>query len=178
MIGETNRFRRLYGTKANHFAYSADELFIKADIDLPAENYYDDFPQIENGIGMVRDFLNTFPDRLPAKVNGIWATGVSMNKIWQSRAVAKISRRLNLIPITNRLFGPRVTVTGLLSGGDILNKMKKIDFNSQPLVLPPNCLNSDGLFLDDLTANDLEAKLGVKILKGSYNFKETLKLLS
>jgi len=178
LIAETGRFRRLYGGKSNNFAYAADELFIKAGIDIPPENYYDDSPQIENGIGMVRDFLTTIPARIPPKIGGVWVTGASMKKIWQSQAMHKLSRRLKLIPVANRLFGPRVTVTGLLSGSDILHKLSKIKLNGQPLVLPPNCLNTDGLFLDDLTISDLEEELKVKIVQGSYSLKETLKLLS
>jgi len=178
LIDDTACFRRKYGDKENHFAYAADELFITTGVDIPQAAYYDDFPQIENGVGMVRDFLGTFPKKATAKIRGHWITGRSMAKIWQHYIFPKYHLKLKLIPITNQLFGPRVTVSGLLAGQDILDKLKNIKLKGEPVILPPNCLNHDGLFIDDLTIADIKNKLGVAVIQGEYSFANTLRMVA
>lgn len=85
--------------------------------------------------------------------------------------------KVNLVKVKNNFLGESVTVTGLLSGGDILKALKKSG-KSDLIMLPPNCLNPDGFFLDDLKPADLEKKLCVKIVKGSYDLVESLKNIS
>lgn len=176
LIDEVSYFRKKYGSKENRFAYAADELFIKARQGLPPARYYDDFPQIENGVGMVRDFLDTIPRKLPSKINGLWVTGKSMMDVWRAQIIPKFKTKINLIPVENKLFGPKVTVTGLLSGEDILRRLKVSKIGRQIIILPPNCLNHDGLFIDDLTIADLQDKLQANILQGDYSFARTLEL--
>jgi len=178
LLFDVNKLRKKYGHSGNRFAYAADEIFINADVDIPSNNYYDEFPQIENGVGMVRDFLNSLPRKMPGKISGYWITGRSMMKVWQKQIIPKHGLKIKLIPVDNRLFGKRVTVTGLLSGNDIIEKLKKKKLHDEPVVIPPNCLNSDGLFIDDLTVSDIEDKLGVDIIQGTYNLAETLRLVS
>ncbi|MCP4581972.1 MAG: DUF512 domain-containing protein [candidate division Zixibacteria bacterium] len=178
LINETAKFRRKYGDKENRFAYAADELFITAGEAIPKTAYYDDFPQIENGIGMVRDFLDTFPRKLPANIRGNWITGQSMAMVWKNYIMPKYNFKLKLIPVTNGLFGPRVTVSGLLPGKDILARLAKVNLKNEPIILPPNCLNHDGLFIDDLTVADIQDRLGVEVLRGEYSFAETLRMVA
>jgi putative radical SAM enzyme (TIGR03279 family) len=178
LINTTANFRRRYGDKHNHFAYAADELFIKAGLAIPRESYYDDFPQIENGIGMTRDFLDTIPNRPPRTIPGYWVTGQSMIKVWRKYIIAKYNLKMRMIPITNGLFGPRVTVTGLLPGKDILATLKKKKLSGGPVIIPPNCLNHDGLFIDDLTIADLKYALNTEVIQGSYSFQETLRMIA
>jgi putative radical SAM enzyme (TIGR03279 family) len=178
LIKTVDRFRKRYGSRENHFAYAADELFIKAGMELPAASYYDDFPQIENGVGMVRDFMDTIPAKTTGRIDGYWVTGKSMINIWRKYIIPKYNLKLKLIPVVNRLFGPRVTVTGLLSGEDIINGLNKIKLKGEPVVLPPNCFNHDGLFIDDLTVVDLKEKLGADIIQGRYSFADTLRMIA
>lgn len=178
LIDIVKRLRRRYGDRENHFAYAADELFIKASLDIPKASYYDDFPQIENGVGMVRDFLDTVPKNMPQKIPGYWITGKSMIDIWRKNIAVQSNTSIKLIPVMNRLFGSRVTVTGLLSGRDILATLEKRKLKDEPIILPPNNLNHDGLFIDDLTIGNLEEKLGRKVIQGGYSLKDTLEMVA
>lgn len=85
--------------------------------------------------------------------------------------------KVDLVKVKNNFLGESVTVTGLLSGGDILKALKKPG-KSNLIMLPPNCLNPDGFFLDDLKPLDLEKELGIKIVKGSYDLVKSLKNIS
>jgi putative radical SAM enzyme (TIGR03279 family) len=183
LIEQVNHFRNSYGDRNNKFAYAADELFIMANQDIPTAGYYDDFPQIENGVGLVRQFLDSIPRRLSNAAKralaetGLWITGSSMLNIWQKDVFPEYGFSLKLLPVTNRLFGSRVTVTGLLAGHDILENVKRAKLRSGPIILPPNCLNGDGKFIDDMTPMDLANQLSVDIIQGTYDFGETIRLL-
>ena len=74
----------------------------------------------------------------------------------------------------NNFFGQTVTVTGLLTGADMLKALRGQKNLSKIILLPPNCINQDGLFLDDLTPQDLESELGRKVVIGSYDLVESL----
>jgi putative radical SAM enzyme (TIGR03279 family) len=167
------------------FVYASDEFFTKACLDIPNRKYYDDFDQIENGVGMMRKFLDQFqtrqkllPQSLSRRLSITLLTGVSAFKL-----IKKIvEQKLNIIPgleikvivVKNDFFGSTVTVTGLLTGVDMLNALKKQREIGGVILLPPNCINQDGLFLDDLTPQDVERKLGRKVIVGSYDLVETL----
>lgn len=158
------------------FVYCADEWYIKAGCEVPGTGYYDDFPQIENGVGMVRDFLEAASSlgrrlrrKRVRKGRYILVTGVSM-----SASIEEFSHRLNRIPgfdvravtVRNRFYGDTVTVSGLLTGGDILDALKGT-VRGETVVLPPNCLNDDGVFLDDVSPQYLAEKLGVEVKQGT-----------
>lgn len=159
------------------FVYCSDEWYIRAGVDIPAAEYYDDFPQIENGVGMVRDFLEGV-DRLEtiggeARYNSrlILVTGVSM-----SRHIGELAGRLTEIGgvevrtavVVNRFYGETVTVSGLLAGNDIIRALEGTS-PDETVVLPPNCLNDDGLFIDDLAPDDISRAYGVKVVQGEYD---------
>ncbi len=167
------------------FVYASDELFIKAELDIPKKKYYDDFDQIENGVGMMRKFLDQFqtrqellPQSLSRNLQITLLTGVSA-----FRLIRKVVRdRLNIIPgltirviaAKNEFLGPTVTVTGLLTGADIIKALKKQRRIGDLILLPPNCINQDSLFLDDMTPQDVENELGRRLVIGSYDLVDTL----
>lgn len=167
------------------FVYASDEFFIKGELDIPKKKYYDDFDQIENGVGMMRKFLDQFharqkllPQRLGRKLNITLLTGVSA-----LRLISEVVRdRLNIIPglsikvvaAKNDFFGSSVTVTGLLTGNDIINTLRRQKKIGDLILLPPNCINQDGLFLDDVTPQQVESELGRKVTVGSYDLVDTL----
>jgi putative radical SAM enzyme (TIGR03279 family) len=178
----------------NGFVYLSDEFFTKgmnrmvhtkAELDIPNEKYYDDFDQIENGVGMMRKFLDQFqarqkqlPQSLSRKLSMTLLTGVSAFRLIQK----VVEDRLNIIPglkikvmvVKNDFFGSTVTVTGLLTGVDIINALKKQKGRADLILLPPNCVNQDGLFLDDITPQDVENEFKRKVIIGSYDLVETL----
>jgi putative radical SAM enzyme (TIGR03279 family) len=167
------------------FVYASDEFFTKAGLDIPNKKYYDDFDQMENGVGMMRRFLDRFqikqkllPKSLKGNLSITLITGVSA-----FRLIKKIvEEKLNIIPglkikvtvVKNDFFGPTVTVTGLLTGVDMLNSLKKQKGMGEVILLPPNCINQDGLFLDDMTPQDLRQELGRKVIISSYDMVDTL----
>ena len=167
------------------FVYASDEFFTKAGLDIPNKKYYDDFDQIENGVGMMRKFSDQFqikqkllPKSLKGNLSITLVTGVSA-----FRLIKKIvENRLNIIPglkikimtVKNDFFGPTVTVTGLLTGVDMLNTLKKQKEMGDLILLPPNCINQDGLFLDDMTPQDMENEFDRKVIIGSYDLVKTL----
>ncbi|MDP2959810.1 MAG: DUF512 domain-containing protein [candidate division Zixibacteria bacterium] len=171
-----------------NFVYSADEFYLLAGLDIPTKKYYDEFYQIENGVGLVREFLDDFkrkerflPRGLKHKFRLTLVTGELAYKFMSGYILDRLKKvkylKVNLVKVKNNFLGESVTVTGLLSGGDILKALKKPG-KSNLIMLPPNCLNPDGLFLDDLKPRDIEKKIGVKIIKGSYDLVESLKNIS
>jgi NifB/MoaA-like Fe-S oxidoreductase len=183
MVADWQRsLRRKWGCG---FVYAADEFFTKAGLDIPGARYYDEFPQIENGVGMMRQFLDSFrakrkllPKSLKSNLSITMVTGVSALGLMKRISSEKLSLisglKIQLVVIKNDFFGHTVSVTGLLAGADILSALRKRKKLGDIVLLPPNCLNEDGLFLDDLTPPDLEKALGGKVIVGSYDLAEDL----
>ena len=147
------------------FVYLSDEWFIMGGETLPETDYYDEFPQLDNGIGLVRDFLNeleeskkTFPSRLdnPREitiVTGSGAGGVLRDHLIPAlESIGNLKVKLNIA--TNDFLGESVTVSGLLSGQDIINNLKE-DPPIGDVFLPPRVLNTDGYLLDNMKPEDI-----------------------
>ncbi|HUI67036.1 MAG TPA: DUF512 domain-containing protein [Nitrospirota bacterium] len=164
-LGE--RYKKQFGTR---LVFASDEFYIKAGEPVPPASFYEDFPQRENGVGMVAEFLREVSrTRLPTKlvpVRGTLVTGVSFSSI-----LKKVSDRLNKIEgvsvkqiiVANRFFGPTVTVAGLLTGGDIIHALRGKDLGDMVLI-PGNALkDGDDVFLDGMHIDQLKEKLMVTI---------------
>ena len=164
--------------------FAADELFLRCRGTVPEAGYYSDFPQIENGIGIVRDFLDTWEAgraSLPASilpqrrhiaiVTGQLARLFLEPLITQAEQIAGL--RIELIALHNDYFGHGITVSGLLTGADIEARLKGGNWDT--VLLPPNCINGDGVTLDDLTIPELERRCGVPLAVGEYDLAASLK---
>lgn len=170
-VGTWHRF--FSGRFGRGFVYLADEIFLMAGKKLPPEDYYDDFAQIENGVGMVRHFLDQFasrqesyPDRLKSPKTITLMTSMSSARFLREVVVKRLAEIENLTVqltvVPNRCLGGSISVSGLLTGSDILESLQ--DNSPQgTVILPPNCLNDEGLFLDNLSPVDLERVLGVEV---------------
>lgn len=154
----------------------ADEFFFKAGLPLPGEEYYGDFVQVENGVGMSVKFENTVDAIIasgkPLLKKGDYLTvcGTSvyefMRRILKKFETAWKGVVINLLPVQNEFFGKTVNCTGLLVGADILNAVKNCGVSYQTLLIPSNCLMSgEDKFLDDMTLADLSAALGKKAVR-------------
>ena len=162
-----SRFKKKIGTR---LVYPSDEFYIKARIPFPSLSSYEDLPQIENGVGMVASFLNEAKrTRLPRRVIPVTmtaVTGVSFSPILKSelkrlQEITGVSVRV--LTAKNSLFGPPVTVSGLLSGRDILATVRGKRIGSL-LLIPSSTLNeNEGVFLDNMTIEDIEAAVGVPV---------------
>ena len=137
------------------FVYLGDEFYILAGMPLPQAEWYDGFPQLENGIGLSRNFLEEWQEAgkitpVKGEVNSVIPVGTSAFKVLQPIIEdfnAKTGMQHRLIGVENEFFGSSVNVTGLLCGNDILNAVK----GAQSIILPEVVLNSDDLFLDDMS---------------------------
>ncbi len=163
--------------------FAADELFLRCRGTVPDGGYYSDFPQIENGIGIVRNFLDTWeagrailPESiLPQRLHLGVVTG-QLARLFLAPLIAQAEQisglRIELIALENDYFGHGITVSGLLTGADIEARIKGGEWDM--VLLPPNCMNGDGMTLDDLTIPDLERRCGVPITVGDYDLAKTL----
>jgi putative radical SAM enzyme (TIGR03279 family) len=162
------RFKRKHG---EHIVFAADELYIKAGIALPPLEKYDDLPQIENGVGMTSLFssmakkISIPPGREGEGKRFLTFTGVSFYP-YLSKFAAKIVKagyNLEAVPVENEFFGKSVTVTGLLTGRDIIRTLSGIVKKGNILLIPDVVMREgDDIFLDDISRQDIEEKLGVK----------------
>ncbi len=160
LIAMSNKAK--YGT---HFIYLADELYLLAGEPFPPAEDYDDYAQIENGVGMTRQFLDDlereipdWPDSIP-ETRMAWVTGELAAPILEKYLLPPLNAisgmTAEVLPVKNNFFGGHVTVSGLLTGQDIAAALQGSNYDVA--VLPPNCLNYDDLFLDDWTPAQVEA---------------------
>ena len=154
------------------FLYLGDEFYILAGEEIPPLDYYDDFPQLENGIGLTRNFIAEFEESLRNFKGKMYYNepycidiicGVSAKKILQILAdkIMQINKNLNIkiIAVTNKFFGEKVNVSGLLTGRDILNELKETKEKINGIIIPAASLRSgEEIFLDDYSLKDLKAE--------------------
>ena len=172
-----------------HFIHASDEWYILAERELPEEDSYDGYLQLENGVGMVRLMLDEFsesleeavlkrrdyesgkknacPDNWFLKEKVTIITGRLVYPYIKQMAERAMEgfpeKELQVIPIRNDFFGEMITVTGLLTGTDILAQCKELDLGDR-LLIPENVLRSgETVLLDDLTVEDLQKSLQVRI---------------
>ncbi len=145
------------------FVYIGDEFYLLAEREVPAAEWYDGFPQLENGIGLTRSFMDEWQATLKllttaeASAPAHIIVGESAYKVLQpllDAFNAKYKAQHKFVPVKNEFFGGKVNVTGLLTGGDILQAVP----NDARMIIPAVVLNKDNLFLDDMSFADFKAK--------------------
>lgn len=139
-----------------NFVYLADEFYLKAGVAIPEASHYDDYPQIENGIGMSRIFLNQVANLRPLpkrKCKILFITGEIARPLVQALVAKLANPKIELRVIKNRFLGSKITVSGLLAGQDLQPALCK-DYDR--IVLPPNCINEQGQLLDGYTLDELD----------------------
>ncbi len=150
------------------FVYLGDEFYLLAGKELPPSEYYDGFPQLENGIGLTRNFLNEWDMALKTlqyadgAEQAVIPVGESAFRVLQPMMEAfnrQYGTKHSFVSVKNLFFGGHVNVTGLLTGGDILAAVK----NSERLILPGVVLNNDNLFLDDMSLDDFKRSFRGKV---------------
>jgi len=166
-------FKDKHGTA---FVFAADEFYLKAQAELPEASYYEDFPQIENGVGMLAEFREEFLGALDETESGN-ATKRKLSIVTGKAAFEQMSGLVNtaaeklFLDITtfcvdNKLFGEETTVAGLLTGKDILECLLQTPREElgEAVLLPSSMFRSGtDIFLDDTTAAWLEQELGVPV---------------
>lgn len=150
------------------FVYLGDEFYLLAGKELPSSEYYDGFPQLENGIGLTRNFLNEWDMALKTlqyadgAEQAVIPVGESAFRVLQPMMEAfnrQYGTKHSFVSVKNLFFGGHVNVTGLLTGGDILAAVK----DCERLILPGVVLNNDNLFLDDMSLDDFKRSFQGKV---------------
>ncbi len=164
------KFMAAFGTR---FVYASDEWYLKAELPIPDAESYEEYPQIGNGVGMVR-LLNYEVDECLEELKGddrthtvSLATGTLAYPILCEQ-VAKINAKfpnikVNVYPIINNFFGDTITVAGLLTGQDIIAQLKDKELGEK-LLLPCVLLKTgEDVLLDDMRVPDIEKSLQIKV---------------
>ena len=166
------------------FVYGADELFLISQRELPPASYYDAFPQLENGIGMVRSFLDTWnseKDKIKkfhkesgriAIVTGELAAGFLEPIVTELNNM--VSLKAELIAVKNAFLGGGISVSGLLSGRDICQILGQRGKLYDSILLPPNCVNGEGVTLDDMTVLQMSEQVGMPVRVGEYDIASSI----
>ncbi|MCS6859542.1 MAG: DUF512 domain-containing protein [Abditibacteriales bacterium] len=185
-------FRSRFGV---NFVYASDEMYLLAEVELPAAEDYDEYPQYSNGVGMVRVFLdelaevqaekrgrpNSLRTNTPTHVRASGALSSSSQRVTlvtgalAAPFVQQLSDFLNtsgiataqVVVIRNDTFGETCTVAGLLTGRDILRQLRGRDLGDI-VFLPRYAVNEEAAFLDDMTVAQLEQELGVQCDASHY----------
>lgn len=158
------RFLRETGTR---FVFPSDEFYCLSGRELPPDEAYEDYPQIENGVGMLRlyrDALYAAAEDTPVARTAprelVLACGTSLAPLMQRWCdeLAPAGTRVRVKPILNHYFGTSITVTGLITGGDLISQLK--EERADAFLIARNMLRAEGdLFLDDISLADAQAAL-------------------
>jgi putative radical SAM enzyme (TIGR03279 family) len=163
-ISLVNDFHKRYRKEFKRgLVYCADEFYIKAGWSIPNTKYYDDFPQYENGVGMVRKFLDEIEeldDKINIKKRFLILTGtlafpflsLLKKKLIDLDCIAHDG--VDILQVKNTFFGDSVSVSGLIGADDFVQTIDEKGKNYDCIVLPPNCVNDSGEFIDNKTIND------------------------
>ena len=171
--------------------FAADEFYLKSARPLPSAEYYEDYPQIENGVGMLRSFSDEFGmavedvedmiltfegERTVTVVTGVAAYGMLSSAADKLMALCP-GLKVNVVKIINRFFGESITVAGLLTGKDICDQLDGVELGDE-LLVPATALRTDDEdFLCGMTLKELSHRLGVKatpVGSDGYGFAEAV----
>lgn len=158
--------------KVRPFIFLSDEWYILADEDLPHTNHYDSLDLVENGVGQVSKFLeefendkNMFPKSFDKPIEFSIVTGTLMEKIFSKKIIPTLNKiknlKVNLLVIRNNFYGDMVTVSGLLTGRDIIDQIKGRSLGSAVWASYRVLNDERELTLDDMTLSDITSELGV-----------------
>jgi putative radical SAM enzyme (TIGR03279 family) len=177
------KFRQEFGST---FAWLADEWFLIAGQPLPPESHYEDYPQIGNGVGSIRQFLKQFrtaakqlPEQLENDRKFVWVVGNAVEQAFQP-VLTRLNQieglTIEMVAIASQYWGQSITVTGLLTGHDLLHALQGRDVGDG-ILLPSLMLKHDeARFLDDVTVESVAEQLGTRILpvQGAEGLVETV----
>jgi putative radical SAM enzyme (TIGR03279 family) len=165
------KFRQQLGST---FAWLADEWFLIAGQELPPESHYEDYPQIGNGVGSIRQFLKAFqkaakklPKKLAAPRRYTWVVGNAVKQAFQpivKRLHQVEGLEVRMVAIASQYWGQEISVTGLITGQDILQALQDQDLGDAVLIPSVMLKHDDPRFLDDMTIEQLANALETRIL--------------
>ncbi|MCZ8117048.1 MAG: TIGR03279 family radical SAM protein [Microcystis sp. LE18-22.4A] len=165
------KFRQEFGSNV---VWLADEWFLIARVDLPPQSHYEDYPQIGNGVGSIRQFIRDFQKTakklLPAQITPsrrlIWVVGNAVEQAFQPLVKQLNNLRgltVELVALNSDYWGQEITVTGLLTGQDILKGLQGKNLGDGVLLPSLMLKHGESVFLDDFTLETVINQLGVPI---------------
>ena len=164
------QFMEQHGTRA---VFPSDEFFLLAGRPIPDAAYYEEYPQYENGVGMLRSLADEFhdalecaePDKLPRKVT--IATGHApcafLQDLMREAETAFPGLTVQVVPIRNNFFGETITVTGLITGQDLIAQLQTLDIGDELLLSSAMLRHGGDVFLDDYTLSQVGEALHTPI---------------
>ena len=163
-------FLEKFGTRT---VYPSDEFYLIAERELPQADCYEDYPQYENGVGMLRSLIEEFEDTLEnteyngQKRNISIATGYSafdtIKKLAEMAEARFPELRCRVYAIRNDFFGETITVAGLITGQDLISQLSGKELGDDLLISSSMLRSGSDVFLDDLTVPEVSQKLGVSV---------------
>lgn len=165
--------KKAYAEYGLHFIHASDEWYLLAEEELPEEESYDGYLQLENGVGMLRLLETEFHDALAMKEGDEISREISiatgklaapfLRKFMKELQIKYPNTKVNVYDITNEFFGEKITVAGLITGQDLKKQLKEVDLGEK-LLLPCHMLRSgEDVFLDDVTVSELSEYLRIPI---------------
>ncbi len=154
--------------------FCSDEFYLKAGLPIPEEEFYEDYPQLENGVGLIRLLISEFEEAMeleqgPAAGTPFTiATGVSAAGTLEAllnRAKERFPGIKGQVrPIVNNFFGHTVDVAGLITGQDLIAQLRGLDLGERVYITNRMLRDGGGVFLDDVTLEDAQRELGVPVI--------------
>jgi NifB/MoaA-like Fe-S oxidoreductase len=163
--------------------FASDEWYVGAGREAPGYHTYEDFPQLDNGVGSIRNFLAEIEAdldsfELPADASSIRiATGSLGARVFERYLFPLLAARgIRAMPeltvVGNEYFGSGVTCSGLLVGRDIVSAVSNTGV-AKTTFIPPNCLNYSGVTIDEMSVDDLAKETGAAVV-ATDSFVEAL----
>lgn len=177
VLDQVNAFgEKMLLEKGRRLVFPSDEFYLKAERDIPSEDYYEDYPQLENGVGMIASMRGEFEAELDylsedydteKEIHCSIATGYAAYDFIKELAATLEKQCKNLrctvYPIENRFFGENITVAGLICGCDLLEQLKDKPLGDY-LILPSVMLRDEqDRFLDDITLEEVSRNLNIPV---------------
>lgn len=169
------------------FIYLADEFYLLAGRELPPAEYYDGFPQLDNGIGLARNFMEEFvaavaeaddskaalaahkqqdnrDNRAKLRLAVVSGTSISPLMAELAESISGAGEQVTMVPVPNRHFGTTVNVSGLLTAKDMLAALQDVAGKVDGILIPESALRTgDNVFLDDVSLSDFCARLPCRV---------------
>ncbi len=162
--------KRLLAKRGSRIVWAADEFFLKAGKPVPSSSTYEGYAQLGNGVGMVRRFLDSgrraktiLNESFKGSLRVTLISGALFAPIlaqW-ARSIGCEGLDIRVVPVENRLFGESVTVTGLMTGRDVIDQLHGRELGD--IVFVPAVALRDGVFLDDVTLEDVATSVGCRV---------------
>ena len=169
------------------FIYLADEFYLLAGRELPPAEYYDGFPQLDNGIGLARNFMEEFAaavaeaddskaalaahkqqdnrdNRAKLRLAVVSGTSISPLMAELAESISGAGEQVTMVPVPNHHFGTTVNVSGLLTAKDMLTALQDVAGKVDGILIPESALRTgDNVFLDDVSLSDFCARLSCRV---------------